>query len=103
MSMENTETKKAPKKKGGMKWIVPAITAVIIAAAVVIAVPLPTQESEEERTSVITVSTLEKIINTSELSTFTAIYNGIAEVMSTESPEEIDYYVSYEALNCNIK
>lgn len=43
------------------------------------------------------VMTLEKIINVSELSTFTAVYNGIAQVMNEEKPEEIDYYVSYEA------
>ena len=40
--------------------------------------------------------TLEKIINVSELSTFTAVYNGIAQVMNEEKTEEIDYYVSYE-------
>lgn len=43
---------------------------------------------------VITVSTLEKIINVSELSTFTAVYNGIAQVMNEK---KTDYYVSYEA------
>lgn len=47
--------------------------------------------------NVITVSTLEKIINVSELSTFTAVYNGIAKVMNEKDSEQIDYYVSYEA------
>lgn len=46
---------------------------------------------------VITVSTLEKIINVSELSTFTAVYNGIAQVMNEKKPNETDYYVSYDA------
>lgn len=46
---------------------------------------------------VITVSTLEKIINVKELSTFTAVYNGIASVGDTENDEQPDYYVSYEA------
>ena len=46
---------------------------------------------------VITISTLEKIINVSELSTFTAVYNGIATVRNEKKPEEVDYYVSYEA------
>ena len=38
-----------------------------------------------------------KIINVSDLSTFEAIYNGIAKVANEKDPEKIDYYVSYEA------
>jgi len=52
---------------------------------------------KEENTQIITVSTLEKIIKVSELSTFTAVYNGIAEVKNDKNPEETDYFVSYEA------
>lgn len=47
--------------------------------------------------TVMTTSTLEKIINVSSLSTYTAVYNGVAEVRNEDEPEEIDYYVSYEA------
>ena len=46
---------------------------------------------------IISKSTLEKVINVSDLSTFEAIYNGIASVANEEKPENIDYYVSYEA------
>ncbi len=52
---------------------------------------------KEQEKEVITVMTLEKIINVSELSTFTAVYNGIATVPNPENPEKIDYYVSYES------
>lgn len=52
---------------------------------------------EPEKPEVITVSSLQKIIHVSELSTFTAVYNGIAEVKNETRPEETDYYVSYEA------
>ena len=45
----------------------------------------------------ITVSTLEKIIQVSELSTSTVVYNGIAEVPEADDPDSIAYYVSYEA------
>ena len=45
----------------------------------------------------ITESNLEKIINVSDLSTLEAVYNGIAEVTNSENPDQIDYYVSYEA------
>lgn len=51
----------------------------------------------EVKKEITTVSTLEKIINVSELSTFSAVYNGIAKVNNSENPDEIDYYVSYEA------
>lgn len=53
--------------------------------------------NKDESAEVVTVSTLEKIINISELSTFTAVYNGVAEVMNEKNPEKTDYYVSYEA------
>lgn len=43
------------------------------------------------------VSTLENIINVSDLSTYTAVYNGIAEVKESDDPDEVAYYVAYEA------
>jgi hypothetical protein len=46
---------------------------------------------------IITVSFLNKIINISDLNTYQAVYNGVAEVMSEEKEDEIDFYVSYEA------
>ena len=53
--------------------------------------------SRESKPEIISKSTLEKVINVSDLSTFEAIYNGIATVANEEKPENIDYYVSYEA------
>lgn len=53
--------------------------------------------NQDDKKDVITVLTLERIIKVSELSTFTAVYNGIAQVMNEEKTDEIDYYVSYEA------
>ena len=55
------------------------------------------QNNKEKETKVITVSTLEKIINVSELSTFTAVYNGIATVNNEKKVDKIEYYVSYDA------
>lgn len=46
---------------------------------------------------IISKSTLEKIINVSDLSTFEAVYNGIAKVVNEENQEKVDYYVSYDA------
>ena len=58
---------------------------------------LNSMNSKKKEAEVITISTLEKIINVSELSTFTAVYNGIATVNNEKKTEKIDYYVSYEA------
>ncbi len=50
-----------------------------------------------EDATVLSTATLEKILNTHNLSTFDAVYNGVAQVMNDKHPENIDYYVSYEA------
>ncbi len=86
--------KKTPKTG---KWFFILIAGVILVLAARTASVLRMAESKKDDKEVITVSTLEKIIHVSELSAFTEVYNGIAQVMNKEKPEEIDYYVSYEA------
>lgn len=54
-------------------------------------------QKREQQIQVETISTLEKVIDVNELSTFTAVYNGIAQAMNEKEPDKIDYYVSYEA------
>lgn len=73
-----------------------AVAAVVIIALSALGISRVVKSAADNR-EVITVSTLERIINASELSTFTAVYNGIAQVMNEEEPDKIDYYVSYEA------
>lgn len=46
---------------------------------------------------IISKSSLEKIIKVSDLSTYEAVYNGVAKVMNEQNPENVDYYVSYDA------
>lgn len=53
--------------------------------------------NKNKKPEIITTSTLQKIINVSELSTFEATYKGIAIVYNEKRPEKIDFYVSYEA------
>lgn len=53
--------------------------------------------SRDDAPEIITKSTLEKIVNISDLSTCEAVYNGIAKVMNEKKPDKVDYYVSYEA------
>lgn len=52
---------------------------------------------KENKKEIITSSTLEKIVEVSELSTFEAVYDGIAQVMNDKDKEQIDYYVSYKS------
>ena len=54
-------------------------------------------DKKNSKPQIVSKSTLEKVISVSDLSTFEAIYNGVAIVNNEEEPEEIDYYVSYEA------
>ena len=76
----------------GLGMLVLAIVVLVVAFIVV-----PTSQNDNKQAEIVTVSTLQEIINVSELSTFTAVYNGIAQVMNADDPESVDYYVSYEA------
>lgn len=55
-----------------------------------------TADSEKQKTVSSSVS-LEQIIKESKISTFTAVYNGIAEIPDEKNPDQISYYVRYEA------
>ena len=70
------------------------ILAVVIVLAIVIGILIVPEAVNKTKSEprVITTSTLEKIINVSELSTFTS------QVMNNKTPEETDYYVSYDAI-----
>ena len=93
--MEN-QPQAQPKVKKPKLWLIVVAVALILVIAVF--VMFQATGSNEPSPEVVTVSTLEKIINVNELSTFTAVYNGIAEIMNEKKSEEIDYYVSYEAV-----
>ena len=71
----------------------------LVLTAVLLAVLIPTGVNylHNPQAEVVTVNTLQNILNVSDLSTFEAVYNGIADVHNAEKPEKIDYYVSYNA------
>ena len=94
---DKAEAGRHPFAKLLVKPKVLVIAAVVILAVIAVAVVLRTTGREKPQPQVLNTSTLEKIINVSELSTFTAVYNGIAEVANEKKPDQIDYYVSYEA------
>ena len=74
--------------------LVGLIAVILIAGGIILGPKLKNDQNEPE---VITKATLMKIIDVSELSTSTSIYNGIAKVMNEKKNEKVDYYVSYEA------
>lgn len=86
--------KNALKNAQRKKWFIPLLLATFIAAAVLLFVVSPLGATHTSPT-VISKATLEKIINVSDLSTFEAVYNGIAAVPGNESEDAISYYVSY--------
>ena len=84
------------EQPGMKKWLL-LLAVMIIVALLCIMAFFTMSKGKEEKREIITVPTLEKIINVSDLSTFTAVYNGIAVVNNEKKPEKVDYYVSYEA------
>lgn len=92
---EQKEKVKKEKHLIPMKvWVAGAAVVIVILMGVFLLLGTANKEKEME---VITKSTLEKIVNVNELSTYEVVYNGVAEVMNEKKPENVDYYVAYEA------
>lgn len=71
------------------------VIVVLVTVAVVLSIIWGNNKPEEPKKEIITEVMLEEVINVSELSTFEAVYNGVAKVFNKQNPVEIDYYVSY--------
>lgn len=88
---------KEKKKQVGTLRIPLWLIVVVIVAAFGIGILFSFSFNKGTTTEVVTVSSLEKIVDLSQLSTFEAIYNGVVEVKNEKNPEKIDYYVAYES------
>lgn len=84
------------KKTRSMIYVI-IIVIMIMAALVAVMFIMLKNDPKESKTEIISKSTLEKIIEVSDLSTFEAVYNGIAEIMNEEDSGSVDCYVSYDA------
>lgn len=93
--MKQTEKKRTLQFHFHLSTLV--VILIVIAVVVGISGMLSAGKRDKQPPEVITVSSLQEIVNVSELSTYTAVYNGIAQVMNEANPEQTDYYVSYEA------
>lgn len=90
---EMNKDEKSSGKEIFAKYFSKSATTIIIAVIFIVVVALVATKifkKEEPVKEVITVSTLEKIVEVSNLSTFKVVYNGVAHA-------EDKYYVSYEA------
>ena len=90
--MEENQKKKLSSPK--VKYIIGIAIMLAVVIIVLLAVSMSSKKSEPE---IISKSTLEDIINVSDLSTFEAVYNGIAKVTDEDNPEKVNYYASYDA------
>lgn len=89
-----TFIKKYSKKKISLSML---FTILVIIAIITLFV-IPTLTEKEYDPQITVTSTIEKIINKSELSTFQVTYNGVATVKNSENSEKVAYYVSYNAI-----
>lgn len=94
-SYPKNTTEKIIKCNKKVKYAAIIVLVIIVIVTMIVGGKLAGKEEKKEE--ILTTSTLEKIINVSELSTFQAVYNGIASVANEKKPEEIDFYVSYKA------
>jgi len=92
---EKKEKRRNSRRRKLIGWLLLTVAILGIALAGVVWYYRSNQEPPQKE--IITKATLEKILNISELSTFEAVYNGVARVMNPSNPQNIDYYVSYNA------
>lgn len=89
-SMRGVE--KVMKLKGKKFLFIIPIVVVIVAGILVFGL-----SQKDGKETIITKSTLEKIIQTSELSTAEFVNNSVLKVYNKKKTEKVDYYVSYES------
>lgn len=95
-NVDAKELTKELKKLGKRKLRIGAIFLVVLLIAISFFAITKLIKKEPGKQEVVTISTLEKVIKTSSLSTYETVYNGVATVMN-EDNKNIDYYVTYEA------
>lgn len=82
-------------KRSKLQYVIVIATVALVIAIGLIVVSQFNQKEPE--TTVDIVATLDKIVQSSDLSTATFKYQGIASVPNPKKTTEIDYYISYEA------
>lgn len=77
------------------------VTVIVVILAMVLGIGIwggvSLAASQDSGAKVITVSTLSKIIEISDLSTYRTRYNGVVAAVNEKNPDKIDYYVTYQS------
>lgn len=84
-------------KKKIPKFALPVAIAAVVVLCVTLFFPTRGLLVGKETTSIVTSSVLEKMLDTTELSTYKMTYNGVAEVNDPEKDDDVAYYVSYQS------
>lgn len=92
--MEKQKKKNAVAVRGKKMYLIVAAAVILVLVLIIL---LMGNSEKDDKKEIITESTLEKIIDVSDLSTYEAVYNGIAPVSNKKDGKKTDYYVSYEA------
>lgn len=75
--------------------------AILVLAAVIVGVwmwkTFMADDKNVEKKTIITESSLEKVVKISDLSTYKAVYNGVAHIYDKNIADKILYHVSYES------
>ena len=71
--------------------------AVCMLIVIIVFFVAPKIMKQKKGPEIISVTTLEKILNVSDLSTFEAVYNGVAKVHDENSRIMVKYYVAYSS------
>lgn len=71
------------------------IVGVLVLGIGAFAIPILIQKDMDPKIEVST--TLSKILEKSDLSTFQVTYNGVAKINDNKNPKEVSYYVAYKA------
>lgn len=85
------------KKKINIKISLPILAIVLVLILIFGGFSIFSKSKKENKAQIVTISTLEKVIDISNISTFETIYNGVVRVYNEKNTDKIDYYISYES------
>lgn len=94
---KNSKFEKVVEKAKNKKISLFTVIVAIVAIALLSFFAYTQLAKKPGKQETVTVSTLEKVVKTSTLSTYETVYNGVSVVMNEQNPDKVDYYVAYES------
>lgn len=90
------DTKKSSSKKREKKIPIFMIVGLLAIVLILLKMNGVIFNGEKDQTKTITKSSLQKVLEVSDLSTIEYVYNGFATVTEKDNPKDIKYHVAYE-------